>query len=102
MIINRILTSSVYIVNNNRVLLHMHKKYNTLFPVRWKMEANEVLHETSLREVFEESGLKVELYNDNEMYDLGRIEQLIKSIHVFLENIGHEVGNINLQVKVIN
>ncbi len=80
----------------------MHKKYNTLFPVRWKMEANEVLHETSLREVFEESGLKVELYNDNEMYDLGRIEQLIKSIHVFLENIGHEVGNINLQVKVIN
>ena len=102
MYLNRTLTSSVYIVNNNKVLLHMHKKYNTLFPVGGKMEANEVPHETALREVLEESGLKVELYNDNEIYDLGRVEQLIKPMHVLLENIGHEVGNINLQVKVIN
>lgn len=95
MYLNRTLTSSVYIVNNNKVLLHMHKKYNTLFPVGGKMEANEVPHETALREVLEESGLKVELYNDNEIYDLGRVEQLIKPMHVLLENIGHEVENID-------
>lgn len=95
MYLNRTLTSSVYIVNNNKVLLHMHKKYNTLFPVGGKMEANEVPHETALREVLEESGLKVELYNDNEIYDLGRVEQLIKPMYILLENIGHEVENID-------
>ena len=61
---NRTLTSTVYIVNNNRVLLHLHKKYKTLFPVGGHIEANELPHEAALREAYEESGLYVKLYND--------------------------------------
>lgn len=44
MIIKRSITSSVYVVNNNKVLLHKHKKYNTLFPLGGKMNEEEVPH----------------------------------------------------------
>lgn len=92
---NRTLTSSVYVIYNNKVLLHMHKKYKTLFPLGGHMETNEVPHETAIREVFEESGLKIELYSNEETLDLGRVDQLHRPMHVLLENIGHEVENID-------
>ena len=67
MLINKSMTSSVYVIYKNKVLLHRHKKYNTLFPLGGKMNENEVPHETAIREVYEESGLEVQLYNrDNE------------------------------------
>ena len=58
--INKTITSSVYIVNENKVLLHRHKKYNTLFPLGGKMNEYEV---PAIREVYEESGLEIKLYN---------------------------------------
>ena len=95
MIIKRSITSSVYVVHNNKVLLHKHKKYNTLFPLGGKMNEEEVPHETAIREVFEESGLEVELYNRDNQLDLGKVIQLHSSIHTLLENVGHEVENID-------
>lgn len=73
----------------------MHKKYKTLFPLGGHMETNEVPHETAIREVFEESGLKIELYSNEETLDLGRVDQLHRPMHVLLENIGHKVENID-------
>ena len=95
MIIKRSITSSVYVVHNNKVLLHKHKKYNTLFPLGGKMNEEEVPHETALREVFEESGLEVEHYNRDNELDLGKVIQLHSPIHTLLENVGHEVENID-------
>jgi len=54
--LNRTLTSSVYVVYKNKVLSHRNKKYNTLFPLGRHTEADEVPHETAIREVKEESG----------------------------------------------
>lgn len=93
--LNRTITSSVYIVINNKVLLHLHKKYNTLFPLGGKMNENEVPHETAIREVYEESGLEVELYNRDSELNLGRVIQLHSPMHTLLENVGHEVENID-------
>ena len=93
--LNRTITSSVYIVYSNKVLLHFHKKYNTLFPLSAKISENEVPHETAIREVFEEYGLKVELYNRDSELNLGRVIQLHSPIHTLLENVGHEVENID-------
>ena len=95
MIIKRSITSSVYVVHNNKVLLHKHKKYNTLFPLGGKMNEEEVPHETAIREVLEESGLEVELYNRDNELDLGKVIQLHSPIHTLLENVGHEVENID-------
>ena len=93
--LNRNITSSVYVVYQNKVLLHRHKKYNTLFPLGGKMNENEVPHETAIREVYEESGLEVQLYNRDNELDLGRVVQLHSPMHTLLENVGHEVENID-------
>lgn len=93
--LNRTLTSSVYVIYENKVLLHMHKKYKTLIPLGGHMLANEVPHETAIREVFEESGLQVDLYNNDKELDLGIVIQLHKPMHVLLENVGHEIENID-------
>jgi ADP-ribose pyrophosphatase YjhB (NUDIX family) len=93
--LNKSITASVYVVNKDKVLLHMHKKHKTLFPLGGHMEINEVPHETAIREVFEESGLSIELYNDEEPLDLGRVEQLHRPIHILLENVGQPVENID-------
>lgn len=95
MIINRTVTSSVYVVYKNKVLLHKHKKYNTLFPLGGKMNQHEVPHETAIREVYEESGLKVELFNRDTELSLGRVVQLHNPMYTLLENVGHEVENID-------
>lgn len=93
--INKTITSSVYVVYNNRVLLHKHKKYNTLFPLGGKMNEDEVPHETAIREVYEESGLQVELYNRDVELNLGSVIQLHSPMHTLLENVGHDVENID-------
>lgn len=92
---SKTITSSVYVVYNNKVLLHRHKKYNTLFPLGGKMNEDEVPHETAIREVYEESGLKIQLYNRDSELDLGRVVQLHSPMHTLLENVGHEVENID-------
>lgn len=92
---SKTITSSVYVVYDNKVLLHRHKKYNTLFPLGGKMSEEEVPHEAAIREVYEESGLEVELYNRDSELDLGRVIQLHSPMHTLLENIGHEVENID-------
>lgn len=93
--LNRTITATVYIVNDGKVLLHNHKKFNTLFPVGGHMEANELPHETALREAYEESGLKVKLHSDEEQLGLGRVQQLPRPMNLLLENIGHEKENID-------
>ncbi|MBU3102258.1 NUDIX domain-containing protein [Clostridium sp. DSM 17811] len=93
--LNRTLTATVYVINNGRVLLHMHKKHKTLFPLGGHMEPEELPHETAIREVYEESGLKIELYSDEDQLELGRVRQLHRPMNVLLENIGHPIENID-------
>lgn len=53
MLLDNTITSSVYVVYCDKVLLHKHKKYNILFPLGGKINEDEVLHETAIREVYE-------------------------------------------------
>lgn len=71
--------------------LHMNKKHKTLFPLGGHMSPNEVPYETAIREVFEESGLEVKLYNHDKSLELGRVQQLNRPMHILLGNIGYDV-----------
>lgn len=93
--LNKTITASVYVIFENKVLLHKHKKYNTLFPLGGKIKSDEVPHEAAIREVAEESGLKIELYNRELKLDLGRVVQLNNPMYTLLENVGHAVENID-------
>lgn len=94
-LLRKSMTSSVYVVNENKVLLHRHKKYNTIFPLGGKIDGNEVPHETAIREVYEESGLNIDLYNRDNELNLGRVVQLISPMYTLLENVDKEVENID-------
>ena len=54
-------TTSVYIIHNDNVLLHCHKKLHTILPPGGHIERDELPHLAAMREVKEECGLDVEL-----------------------------------------
>lgn len=63
MVVEKHFTVSIYIVHKDKVLLHVHKKYGMLLPLGGHIEANELPEEACIREVKEESGLIINLYN---------------------------------------
>ncbi len=93
--LERTVTATVYIVYENKVLLHMHKKHQSLFPVGGHMNPDELPHEAAVREAYEESGLRVELFNNEKQLGMTRVRQLNNPQYTLLENIGKEVENID-------
>lgn len=93
--LTRSLTSTVYVVYKNQVLLHMHKKFKSLFPVGGHLLSHELPEEAAIREVYEEAGLKVELYDNQKDLGMTRVKQLNNPRYTLLENIGKEVENID-------
>ena len=93
--LDRSLTATVYIVYNNKVLLHMHKKHNSLFPVGGHMNPDELPHEAAIREAYEESGLDIQLFNNEKQLGMTRVRQLNNPQYTLLENIGKVVENID-------
>lgn len=85
------LTSTVYVIHEDKVLLHMHKKFNTWFPLGGHLEPNELPHIAAIREVKEESGLDVTLVNmSSDTYTIGRVERVPSPYAIYHEGIGHE------------
>lgn len=60
------LTVSVFIVFNNQVLLRKHEKYDKWLAVGGHVELDEDPNQAAIREVKEEVGLDVQLYNDKD------------------------------------
>lgn len=87
---NKSLTATVYIVHGGKVLLHMHKKYNTWFPVGGHLEPDELPHVAAVREAWEESGLEITLIDASMAHPaLGRVEQIPSPFLICHEGIGH-------------
>jgi len=93
--LNRSLTSTVYIVYEKKVLLHKHKRFQTLFPIGGHMLPNELPHQAAIREALEEAGLEIEIYNTDNALPFTKVKQLIRPAYILLENIGQEVENID-------
>ncbi len=54
-------TATLYVVYEDRILLHFHKKFNKWLPAGGHVEENEMPHEAALREAFEETGLTCQI-----------------------------------------
>ncbi|MEN9560936.1 MAG: hypothetical protein RIQ56_209 [Candidatus Parcubacteria bacterium] len=61
-------TASVYIVRENKVLLHMHKKLNIWLPPGGHIELDEDPNQAAIREAKEEVGLDIRLIGDQRAY----------------------------------
>ena len=80
-------TATTYIVHNGKVLLHLHKKLGIWLAMGGHIDANELPEDAALREIEEESGLIVSLYNPDKQLDMGNVEQLHRPMHILLEDI---------------
>lgn len=61
-------TASVFIVNDKKVLLHKHKRFDIYLPVGGYLEDGELPHETAIREAKEESGLDIKVFSKKDDY----------------------------------
>lgn len=91
---SRDFTVAVFVIHDDRVLLHKHKKLGLWLPPGGHIEPDELPDEAALREVEEESGLVVELIGERgvDVDDPEAPLQLVRPEGIQLENIspGHQ------------
>lgn len=87
---NKSITATVYVVNDDKVLLHQHKKYNTWFPLGGHVEIDEFPYEAAIREVKEESGLDVKFVKTEiaPFIELARVKRIPAPFCLLHEGIG--------------
>jgi len=88
-------TVAVFVVWERKTLLHFHRKLAMWLPPGGHIEQNELPDEAAVREVFEETGLRVELVGERRE-DVEDPVQLHRPAGVQLENIGPDHQHIDL------
>jgi len=89
-------TASIYIVHDNKVLLHKHKKLHIWLAPGGHVELDEDPNQAAIREAKEETGLDVELVGESREYEDSRfkardiIPPRFMNRHFFDESHTHE------------
>lgn len=86
-------TSTAYIVENGRILLIFHRKLKKWLPPGGHVDANETPQEAAIRETFEETGLKIELIlQENIWVNQANAKSLVRPYLCLLEEIPEHNG----------
>ncbi len=88
-------TVAVFVVWEGKVLLHLHRKLGMWLPPGGHIERDELPDDAAVREVYEETGLRVELVGEKRE-DVSDPVQLHRPAGVQLENIGPGHQHIDL------
>jgi 8-oxo-dGTP pyrophosphatase MutT (NUDIX family) len=88
-------TVAVFVVWDGKVLLHLHRKLGMWLPPGGHIEQDELPDDAAVREVFEETGVAVELVGDRRE-DITDPVQLHRPAGIQLENIGPGHQHIDL------
>jgi 8-oxo-dGTP pyrophosphatase MutT (NUDIX family) len=88
-------TVAVFVVWEGKVLLHRHRKLGMWLPPGGHIEEGELPDEAAVREVWEETGVRVELVGERRE-DIADPVQLHRPAGVQLENIGPGHQHIDL------
>jgi len=81
-------TSTVYVISNNRILLHFHEKHQKWLPPGGHVHTDELPTEAAIREVKEETGLDVKLIEkENLLIDFPHAKSVLRPFLCLLENI---------------
>jgi 8-oxo-dGTP pyrophosphatase MutT (NUDIX family) len=88
-------TVAVFVVWEGKVLLHLHRKLGIWLPPGGHIERDELPDDAAVREVFEETGILVELVGERRE-DVSDPVQLHRPAGIQLENIGPGHQHIDL------
>lgn len=85
-------SATTIIVHNQKVLLHWHQKLSLWLPVGGHIDRDELPTSAAIREVYEECGLQVELYDPDINMEFIDAIQLVRPAHILLEDLqpGHQ------------
>ncbi len=97
--LERHLTATGFVVHKGRVLVHWHRKERLWLPFGGHLEPNEDPAECCLREVFEESGLRCEIFGSPPPFAFDEPRQVAAPVTILREAIrgsGPEHEHIDL------
>lgn len=86
-------TATCFIVNDDRVLLHFHKKLDKWLPVGGHIDRDELPHQAAEREVKEESGLNVDISGREKLSE--EVDRLPEPDKVLLQDINDHHQHID-------
>lgn len=89
-------TVEVFVVFNGKVLLRKHDKYSIWLSVGGHIEPNEDPNQSALREVKEEVGLVVELFDTREYFGDTKIKELISPVSINRHSISDTHEHVSL------
>jgi ADP-ribose pyrophosphatase YjhB (NUDIX family) len=92
--ITRDFTATTFVVQDGKTLLLRHKKLSLWLPPGGHIDPNELPDDAARREVFEESGLEVELITQRSQ--LGDVAVLCNPECILLEDISEDHQHIDL------
>lgn len=90
-------TVEVFIVHEEKVLLRKHDKYSIWLSVGGHIELDEDPNEAAIREVKEEVGLDVELYDTREYFGDEKVNELIPPISLNR----HKINDLHEHVTLV-
>ena len=94
--VTRHFTATTYVLFDNHVLLHFHKKLKIWIPVGGHIDRDELPPDAAVREVKEETGLDVELILPKTLLKCSNGEELIGPFHIMLHNINEFHQHIDM------
>ena len=79
-------TSTVFVVHNQKIALHWHKKVSEWLPAGGHIDKNETPVEAGIREVNEEMGIEVKIIS-NSNYNFNEIETVPVPEAILIESV---------------
>jgi ADP-ribose pyrophosphatase YjhB (NUDIX family) len=89
--VSRHFTVATFVVGDGQLLLHFHAKLHLWLPPGGHVEPDELPDEAAVREVFEETAIRVELIGERGV-DVAYPRQLVRPVGIQLERIGAGEG----------
>ena len=82
------MTVAGYIIHDGKLLLVFHKKLKKWLPVGGHIEKDEIPDDAVIREIKEETGLEVEILNNNASSSVGNVRNTAIPFHTNVHSVG--------------